>query len=170
MVSRRPRARIDAQVGRAVTTAHLPTARYDLDETHTLTLTLAGRSDDPAPGTFWYLLLVADLTEEGPQVGAIRQCVYLTGSDRGSVMFSSPDVQVTLEITDSLVRRRLKGTIEGRLRRVASLASAPEGPAALLKATFTATADSAGTFQLVEDHDALIRRLRRRHIQLEGQR
>lgn len=161
-------ARIDAQLGEKLTTAQLPTALYDLDELNTVTLVLHGTSDAGRSGRYWYLLLVADVAENGASVNSIRECVYLTGSDAGAVLYDSNDVQITLRVKDALFGKRLNGTITGRLKRVAGLAEAPAEPIALVKATFEAKSDSLATFRIVEKHEDLITRLRRRRLQLEA--
>jgi hypothetical protein len=162
-------ARLDAQVGAVATTADLPTAWYDLDELNTLTLTLYGRSDAAGePGRYWYVLLAADLSRDTSAVTVVRECLYLTGSDNGAVLYSSPDVRIAVRVEDRLLSKRLRGTIEGRLTRVAGLGDAPQDTAALLKIDFVARLDSLKTFHLFEEHSGLIQRLRERRAQLMG--
>ena len=165
---RKMAARIDAQLGEKLTTAQLPTALYDLDELNTVTLVLHGTSDAGQSGRYWYLLLVADVAENGASVNSIRECAYLTGSDAGTVLYGNNDVQITLRVEDALFGKRLSGTITGRLNRVAGLAEADVEPIALVKATFEAKSDSLGTFRMVEEHEDLITRLRRRRLQLDA--
>jgi hypothetical protein len=161
-------AHLDAQVGTAVTAADLPTARYDLDELNTATVTLHGASSGQTPGAFWYVQLVVDLSQDASAVTVVRECLYVAGSDRGAAMFGSPNLRIAVRLERGLLGTRLRGTIEGRLGRVASLGDGPTDESALLKAAFLARPDSLGTFHLVEEHAGLIRRLRERREQLQG--